>query len=220
VDAPPDLDRAAILVPRPTQPRLGAIVARTVATLATAVVIPAALLATTVALLNVTSALIVSACWMVGVTCWRWATGRDVSGLLLLALGILTIKTMFTLVTGNTFVYFVQPVFADAAVATLFLGSLWTSLPVAARIASDFYPVDAEIAGRPRVRRLFRRLTLMWGVVILVKGVVTLWLLESLSTADFVVIKSGAIIALTALAACATVFLSAAVGRQEGLLER
>jgi hypothetical protein len=41
-----------------------------------------------------------------------------------------------------------------------------------------------------------------------------------LSTADFVVIKSGAIIALTALAACATVFLSAAVGRQEGLLER
>jgi hypothetical protein len=184
------------------------------------VVIPAVLLAATVVLLNVTSALIVAASWMVGVTCWRWATRRTVSWLLLLALLILSIKTVFTLATGNTFVYFVQPVFTDAAVATIFLGSLWTGLPIVARIASDFYPVDAEIAERPRVRRLFRRLTFMWGMVIIAKGMVTLWLLESLSIADFVVVKSGAIIALTGLAAGATVALSAIVGRQEGLLKR
>lgn len=46
------------------------------------------------------------------------------SGLLLLSLGVLTVKTAFTLVTGNTFVYFVQPVFADVAVSAIFLGSL------------------------------------------------------------------------------------------------
>lgn len=33
----------------------------------------------------------------------------------------------------------------------------------------------------------------MWGLVILVKGSITLWLLESLSTVDFVLIKRGAI---------------------------
>ncbi len=36
----------------------------------------------------------------------------------------------------------------------------------------------------------------MWGLVILVKGSVTLWLLLSLSTIDFVVVKSGTILDL------------------------
>jgi hypothetical protein len=65
---------------------------------------------------------------------------------------------------------------------------------------------------------LFRELTLLWGLVIAIKGSVTLWLLESLSTVDFVLVKSSAIIALTVLAAAATIALSAIVGRQEGLL--
>ena len=59
--------------------------------------------------------------------CWRWASGRPVSWLLVLTLGIMTVKTGFTLATGNTFVYFVQPVFTDALVATIFLGSLCTA---------------------------------------------------------------------------------------------
>jgi hypothetical protein len=215
-----DTDLSTIPVQRPARPSLRAVVARTAASVATAVVIPAALLSATVVLLNVTAALIVALAWMVGVMGWRWSTGRAVSGLLLLALGILITKTGFALATGNTFVYFVQPVFTDAAVAAVFLGSLWTGVPVVARLASDFYPVDAEIIDRPRVRRLFQRLTLLWGLVILVKGVVTLWLLGTLSTVDFVVVKSSAIITLTVLAAAVTVALSTIVGRQEGLLDR
>jgi len=138
--------------------------------------------------------------------------------LLVLTLGIMTIRTVFTLATGNTFVYFVQPVFADAAVAAIFLVSLWSARPIVARLAPDFYPMDAALAARPRIRRLFRRLTLLWGLVIVVKGSVTLWLLVSLSTVNFVLIKSSAIITLTLVAAAATVVLSAMVGRQEGLL--
>lgn len=65
---------------------------------------------------------------------------------------------------------------------------------------------------------MFRRLTLLWGLVILVKGTVTLWLLESLSTINFVLIKSGAILTLTLLATTATVVWSVMVARQEGLL--
>jgi len=57
-------------------------------------------------------------------------------------------------------------------------------------IAPDFYPVDAAVAARPRIRRLFRRLTLLWGLVIVIKGSLTLWLLLSLSTVDFVPIKT------------------------------
>ena len=204
--------------PATAPPQLRAVVVRVAASVATAVVVPAALFSGALVVFGVDVAVIVALGWMIGALCWRRSTDRPVSGLLVLALGIMTVKTGFTLATGNTFVYFVQPVFVDAIVSSVFIGSLWTTRPIVARLAPDFYPVDAALAARPRVRRLFRELTLMWGLVIAIKGSVTLWLLASLSTIHFVLVKSSAIIALTVLAAAATIALSAMVGRQEGLL--
>jgi hypothetical protein len=186
--------------------------------MATAVFAPAALLWVMLALFNVATAVIAALAWMAGAMGWRWATKRPVSGLLLLTLGIMSVRTAFTLVTGNTFIYFVQPVFADFAVAAIFLGSLWSRQPVIARLAPDFYPMSAPVAARPEMRALFRRLTLMWGLVILAKGSITLWLLETLSTTNFVLIKGGAIITLTLTAAVVTIVWSVIVGRQEGLV--
>jgi hypothetical protein len=200
-------------------PGLNAVLVRTVASLLIAVVAPAVLISVTLLTLNIEMAVLLALGWMSSAMCWRWVTGRPVSGLLLLALAMMIVKTAFTLVTGNTFVYFVQPVFTDAVVATAFLGSLWTARPLVARIAPDFYPVDADIAARPRVKRLFQRLTLLWGLVIVAKGSLTLWLLLSQSMVDFVLIKSSAIIAITLSAAAATIALSVVVGRQEGLLD-
>jgi hypothetical protein len=214
-----DTDLAAIpVLPRPARPQLKAVIARVAASLATAVVAPAILFAVTLVIINVYAAVSVALAWMVAAMCWRWATRRPVSGLLVLTLAIMTMKTGFTLATGNTFVYFVQPVFADASIAAIFLASLLTARPIVARIAPDFYPVDVALAARPRIRRLFRKLTLLWGLVLIIKGSVTLWLLVSLSTVNFVLIKSSAILTLTLLAAAATIALSAIVGRQEGLL--
>jgi hypothetical protein len=203
---------------QPVRPHVRNVVARVTVSLATAVVAPAVLFLTTLVTFNVEVAVIIALAWMTGAMCWRWATQRPVSGLLVLTLGIMAIRTAFTLATGNTFVYFVQPVFADFTVAAVFLGSLWTARPAIARLAPDFYPVDDALAARPGMRALFRRLTLMWGLVILVKGGLTLWLLLTLSTVNFVLIKSGAILTLTLTAAVATVVWSVIVGRQEGLL--
>jgi hypothetical protein len=198
-------------------PRVRDVVARVAISLATAVVAPTALFAATLLIFNITTAVLVALAWMAGAMCWRRVTKRPVSGLLLLALAIMTIKTAFTLATGNTFIYFVQPVFVDLAVATVFLGSLCSARPIVARLAPDFYPIDAALAARPWVRGLLRRLTLLWGLVILVKGSVTLWLLVSLSTVNFVLIKGSAILTLTLAAAAATVVWSVLVARREGL---
>ena len=186
--------------------------------LAVAVVAPGMLISVSLLAFNIETAGVVALAWMAGAMLWRWTTGRRMSGLLLLALGIMGLKTAFTLATGNTFVYFVQPVFADLAVAVVFLGSLGSARPAVARLASDFYPVDAGLAARPAVSSLFRRLTLWWGLVVLVKGSVTLWLLMSLSTVDFVLVKGGVVLALTVLAAATTVVWSVVVARREGLL--
>jgi intracellular septation protein A len=196
------------------------VLARVGISLITAVFVPALLLWAMLQLFDVTTAVVVALAWMSAAMGWRYATKRPVSGLLLLSLGILTVKTVITLATGNTFIYFVQPVFADAAGATIFLGSLWTARPVIARLAPDFYPMSAAVAARPEMCALFRRLTLMWGLVILVKAGITLWLLKALSTADFVLIKGGAITTLTMTAAVVTVVWSYAVARRQGLLHR
>lgn len=199
-------------------PHLRDIAARVSVSLLTAVVVPAVLFAASVVIFNVAVAMVVALGWTAGVISWRAVTGRCVSVLLLLTGAIMAIKTGITFATGNTFIYFVQPVFVDAVVAALFLSSLWSARPLVARLAPDFCPMGSELAARPAIRRLLRSLTLMWGLVILVKGGVTLWLLLSLSTVDFVLVKSGAIMTLTATAVAATVLWAAAVGRKEGLI--
>jgi hypothetical protein len=212
--------QGALVAQRHRGPRLRAVLGRVAVSLGTAVFAPAALLWLMLVVFNVATAVLVALAWMVGAMCWRWVTRRPVSGLLLLTLGIMTIRTAFTLITGNTFIYFVQPVFADFAVAAIFLGSLWSEHPVIARLAPDFYPMETAVAARPEMRKLFGRLTLMWGLVILVKGCVTLWLLETLGTVNFVLIKGGAIITLNLTAATVTIVWSVIVGRQEGLLRK
>ncbi|MCA1982203.1 VC0807 family protein [Nocardioides nematodiphilus] len=204
----------------PHTPGLGLlqVALRILSSLMLAVIIPATLLWAMIELFNVTTAVLVCLAWMVLAMGWRYATRRPVSGLLLLSLAILTIKTAFTLISGSSFVYFVQPVFGDLAVSTIFLGSLWTSRPIIARLAPDFYPMSVAVADRPEIRAHFWRLTLLWGLVILVKGGITLWLLESLSTANFVLLKGGAIITLTLTAAVVTIAWSYVVVRQQGLL--
>ena len=203
---------------RPTVPHLRQVLGRVAATLANTVVAPAVLFATTLVVFNITTAILVALAWTTAAMYWRRVTGRPVSGLLLLVWGIMILKTAFVLATGNTFVYFAQPVVVDLTVGAVFLGSLMSARPVVARIAPDFYPMNAELAARPGIQGLFRGLTMMWGLVVLVKGSLTLWLLLSLSTVNFVLVKGSAVMTLTLVAAATTVACSVIVGRREGLL--
>lgn len=199
-------------------PHLRAVVRRVVVSLATAVVAPAALFAATMAVFDLVAAVAAAGLWMTGAMCWRWATRRPVSGLLLLALALMLVRTAVMLATANRFVYFVQPVVVDVLIAAIFLGSLWSTRSAVARLAPDFYPMDPALAEHPGIVRLFRRLTVLWGLVMIAKGIVTFWLLESLSTFDFVLVKSGALLTMTLLATTATIVWSMSVGRREGIL--
>lgn len=189
--------------------------ARVAVSLLTAVVVPAFLLWASLVLFGFAVAVTVVLSWMVGAMCWRRATGRPVSGLLVLGLTVMILRTTLTLMTGSTFVYFVQPAVGDVVIAAVFVGSLWTARPLAAQLAPDFYTMDDLRAAQPAIRLHFRRLTLLWGVVMLAKGIVTLWLLATLSTVDFVVVKSVTIFSITVTATAITIAWSAVVLRVE-----
>jgi hypothetical protein len=200
------------------RPRLAAILGHLFLSLLTANIIPAVLFYVCLVTVGVWAALVAALVWCYGVVSWRMATRRRASGLLVLTVAILTVRTVFALASGDTFVYFLQPVLSDIVVATAFLVSLATARPVVARLAGDFYPMSNDVAQRPRVQRLFWRLTLLWALVCIGKAAISFWLLQTQSVAAFVLTKNIALLTLTALATGATVAASAAVARKEGLL--
>lgn len=207
------------VLPHPVHaPPLLTILRRVAISLFVAVVVPATLFYVLLVTLGMTTAIVAALGWTYAAIAWRRVAKLPVSGLLLIMATVLTIRTVFTLSTGNTFVYFLQPLISDGAVALLFLVSLATTRPVVARVAADFYPMDERLSALPRVRRLFHRLTLMWGGVCLAKGLVGLWLLLALSTPNFVLFKSVAMIVMTGLAVAVTVWGSTVVLRKERVL--
>jgi hypothetical protein len=201
-------------------PRIPTILKHLSLNLLIANVVPGALFYLCLRLGSMWLALFVALGWCYGVICWRLATKRRTSGLLLLTAVGLTAKTVLALASGSTFIYFLQPAANDAIVALLFLLSLATTRPVVARLAGDFYPMSAEVAGRPRIRRLFWHLTLLWAVLCLTKSGVTVWLLESLPPVQFVAIKSILIMVIIIAGIAVTVEAARRVAKREGLLHR
>lgn len=202
----------------PEPPSIGSIVARLAVNLLVAVVVPGVIFYFALVAAGLNAAVLLALGWAAGAIVWRRVTGRPVSGLLVLTVAVMAARTAFTLVTGNGFIYFFQPVITDGAVGTLFLVSAMTARPLVARLAGDFYPMNDDVAARPRIRRLFKYLTVMWSFVILTKGAVTLYLLESQSMVSFVLIKNVAMLALTIGAVAITVVAAMRVARKESLL--
>jgi hypothetical protein len=202
----------------PHRPRLGTVIRRVAQSLLIACVVPATVFYVCFLVAGVWTAIVGALAWSYGAIGWRALTGRRTSGLLILTAMLLTGRTLIALATDSTFLYFLQPIISDGVVATTFLLSLATARPMVARLAGDFYPMDHELSVRPRIRRLFRNLTVLWAVLCLGKALMTLWLLESQSLETFVLVKSISVLAINVLAAVATVAAATVVARKEGLL--
>jgi len=219
MSAPLVLDRPTPLDPHPAhRPPLPTVIRRVALSLLIACVVPAALFYVWLVLAGVWPAIIAALAWSYAAIVWRLVTRRRTSGLLLLTSVVMTGRTVIALVSDSTFLYFLQPVIGDGVVAATFLLSLMTARPMVARLAGDFYPMDHELHLRPRIRRLFWQLTVMWAAVGLGKGALTLWLLESTSLETFVLLKSTVVLVMTGLAVAVTVTAAAAVARKEGLM--
>jgi hypothetical protein len=204
--------------PEVHRPELVTVIRRVSMSLLIAVVVPAALFYGVFVLAGVWTAIMAALAWSYGAIAWRALTGRRTSGLLILAAILLTGRTALSVIADSAWLYFLQPIISDGVVAVLFLLSLASARPMVARLAGDFYPMDHELAMRPRVRRLFRDLTILWAGLGLAKAAMTLWLLQSQSLETFVLVKSISMLAVNVLAAFATIGFAALVARQEGLI--
>ena len=199
-------------------PRLTTIIRQLAISLLVATVIPSTVFYLCLVVGGTREALVAALAWCYGTMAWRLCTRRRPSGLLWLTTAGLSTKTAFCLATGSTYVYFLQPAVTSMLVSLAFFFSLTQARPMVARVAGDFYPMTADIAARPRVQRLFKRLTLFWAVLCFSQASVTVWLLESLSLRTFVAIKSGMTITVALAGAAVTVAAAVRIARQEHLL--
>jgi len=201
-------------------PQLRSILRRVGMNLLIACVIPGIVFYTMFVTFGVWPAIGASMTWSYGVIGIRALTGRRASGMLLLTAGVLTLKTVVALASHSTFIYFLQPVLTDLLIGIVFLASTLTARPVVARLAGDFYPITDELHARPRMRRLFHRLTLLWATALLAKAAVMYTLLLSQPLATFVLAKSVLIPITNATCIALTILAATAVARHEGLLPR
>jgi uncharacterized membrane protein len=199
-------------------PSLTAVIRRVALSLLIACAIPAAVFYGCFRVSGVWTAIVAALAWSYGAIVWRALTGRRPSGLLVLTALVMTGRTLVALLTDSTFLYFLQPIITDGVIGTVFLLSVATGRPMVARLAGDFYPIDDELAERPRIQALFRRLTLMWALLCIAKATITLWLLLSQSLETFVLVKSVSVLMINATAVAVTIAAGVLVGRKEGLV--
>jgi intracellular septation protein A len=162
-------------------------------------------------------AMMAAAAWTGGVIVRRILRTGRVPGLVLIASLGLGARTLVSILTGSTFVYFLQPAIVTAVIATTFLVSVATGRPIVRRLAAEFCPLSDADSARHGVQRLFRGLTLLWGFVLLANAVVTLVVLLTVSVNTFVIVKSIVTPGLTCAAALCTIFWAVRVARREGL---
>jgi hypothetical protein len=137
--------------------------------------------------------------------------------LILATIGLI-VRTIVALLSGSTFIYFMQPIATTVVLAMVFLGSVLIGQPLVARLAADFCPIDAELHRRPGVMQLFSGLTVLWAAVHLANAAATFGLLVSLPVATFVALKTGACLAITFGGVFLTVSWAIRIARRENLV--
>jgi intracellular septation protein A len=153
-------------------------------------VIPLALFYGGLEILGLAGALAASLLWCLAALAWRVATKRPVSALLLLSAAGLVARSALALATGSVFIYFLQPSLGTLLVGFVFLASVpMGGRTLAERLADDFVPLPDHVITNPAIRRIFRRISLLWGVVNIVNAGITLWLLVSQSLGIYLLLR-------------------------------
>jgi hypothetical protein len=111
-----------------------------------------------------------SACILV-----RWIRGHRVPATVWMAFGLFAVRTVASLAATSVAVYLWQPIALSLLTGALFVVAAFGERPLTMRLAHDFVHLPGSVAANPRVRHLFRDLTLIFGAVHLGSAAVGAW---------------------------------------------
>ncbi|HLX87182.1 MAG TPA: VC0807 family protein [Acidimicrobiales bacterium] len=182
-----------------------------------AVVGPLALFYVVLVIMGFRSALVGALAWSYLALLRRIRRGERISTLLVLGTLLLTVRTVVAFVTGSAVVYFAQPMLMAVVASLVLVGSAIAGRPITQRFAHDFCPIDPLLLARPRVRRFFVRISLLWATMLLLNAGIVLWLLLSSSVRTFVVERTAVTWGLTAVAVFVSITRFVATMRSDGI---
>ena len=114
-----------------------------------------------------------------------------------IGLGIAIVQAVVGLVSRSAVGYFAPPVIANAVYGLAFVVSVALRRPLAGVFAVEMYPVPAEIRARPAFRRTFSRISLVWGVYLLGRSVLRMFVLMHYSVDVYVAVNVATAAPLT-----------------------
>lgn len=132
-------------------------------------------------------ALIAAVAWAYLAVFRRILRRERVSGMLLLSLALVSMRTFLAFATGSAFLYFIQPTMGTFLVAVVFLVTAVAGRPLVERLAHDFCPIDPDLMKRDFLRRFFLRVSWLWAVVLTTQAGFILLLLLRTSLKAFVI---------------------------------
>lgn len=150
--------------------------------LAEAVLAPLAVFYLVNAFFGLWPALGASAAWtLLAIAVYLLHGGRP-STLLVASAGLAMLQLVITAITQQARVFFLQPAIATYIFAGVMVWTAWRARPLILQLALDFVPLPAQAVSTQQIRRFFRRLSLLWGIVLIINASITLVLLFVAST--------------------------------------
>jgi hypothetical protein len=104
------------------------------------------------------------------------------------ALVLVAVRAIVGISSGSADVYLAQEIAIDALLASVVLGSVALRRPLAALLASEFYPFTEEMRASETFRHAMLIVTVVWGAYFAVRGLVRLAALLVLERESYVLV--------------------------------
>ena len=116
----------------------------------------------------------------------EWERRHDRSGLMArIGLVLALFQAVIGLASGSERLYLAQPVIINGLYGLAFVGSVALRRPLAGAFADEMYPFPDFVRSSDTFRRVFGRVSLMWGVYLLARSALRLATLQNSSVEAF-----------------------------------
>jgi len=124
------------------------------------------------------------------VAAFVWERRRARTGLAAaIGLTIALVQALVGLASGSPQWYFAPAVIANTAYGLVFVGSVCIGRPLAGVFAGETYPFPPAVKSSATFRRVFSRVSLVWGAYLLARGALRLATLMHGSVEAFIVVN-------------------------------
>jgi len=132
----------------------------------------------------------IAAATLLALVAFWWERRRGASGILpAVGLGIAIVQALAGLASGSVGAYFAPAVIANGLYGATFLGSVLIGRPLAGVLAGETFPFPPRVKNSVVFRRVFARVSLVWGAYMMSRAAIRLVVLARSSVELFILVS-------------------------------